>query len=237
MRKLTRTWFRPVDPGTEAFLSGPSKRVASDGQGTRLARRLLDTGIGLVFIATLGWCNHVIKGLNFEFFYLFSCAVVGWTAGKTGALVCAVVSVLFLYAADSTAESLPSKWIFLGNLLVRLLAFGATGWFAARLAGQARNLEQTVQQRTQRLQEEVGEHKETSELLLEGIQISRHLTDNIADVFWVTDPLKRKFEYVSPGFETVWGKSCASLYASPSAWLEGIHNEDRERVMSSIFTR
>jgi PAS domain S-box-containing protein len=39
--------------------------------------------------------------------------------------------------------------------------------------------------------------------------------------------------YVSPAFETIWGRTCASLYASPQSWLEAIHPEDLEMVKQS----
>jgi len=237
MLKLTRTW-QPTEPGTEANPSArPERRIRAE-QSLEASTRLIVTVMGLVFISAVGWFNlHAVKGLSFDFFYLFACAAVGWISGTTEALMCAALSCILIYFAEAPAAELSSKWIVLGNSFIRLLAFGGTGWLAGRFGGHARNLELTIQQRTQCLQKEIEEHKETSELLVEGIQISRHLTDNIADVFWVTDPLKQRFEYVSPGFETVWGKSCSALCASASAWLEGIHHEDRDRVMHSIFTK
>jgi PAS domain S-box-containing protein len=58
----------------------------------------------------------------------------------------------------------------------------------------------------------------------------RQLAENIREVFWLTDPAKRKIFYVSPAYEEIWGRSCESLYASPREWVEAIHPDDRERV-------
>ncbi len=61
----------------------------------------------------------------------------------------------------------------------------------------------------------------------------RQLTANIDEVFWLTDPSGTEIHYVSPAFESIWGRSCADVYASPKSWMESIHPEDRtsaERV-------
>ena len=38
----------------------------------------------------------------------------------------------------------------------------------------------------------------------------RQLAENIREVFWLTDPAKRKILYVSPGYEEIWGRTCES---------------------------
>jgi histone H3/H4 len=49
-------------------------------------------------------------------------------------------------------------------------------------------LERTVKARTARLADEVEKHKETVELLQESVALFKQVTENITDVFWVTDP-------------------------------------------------
>jgi PAS domain S-box-containing protein len=56
-------------------------------------------------------------------------------------------------------------------------------------------------------------------------------------VFWVTDGTRSRVEYISPGFERVWGKACRELYDSPGVWVERIHPEDRQRILRAMFTR
>jgi diguanylate cyclase (GGDEF)-like protein/PAS domain S-box-containing protein len=61
----------------------------------------------------------------------------------------------------------------------------------------------------------------------------RQFTANIDEVFWLTDPSGVELQYVSPAYESIWGRSCADLYANPKSWIESIHPEDRasaERV-------
>lgn len=62
----------------------------------------------------------------------------------------------------------------------------------------------------------------------------RQLAESISQVFWLTDPDKREMIYVSPAYETIWGRSCAELKQCPKAWLEAVHPDDRARVIEAI---
>lgn len=62
------------------------------------------------------------------------------------------------------------------------------------------------------------------------------LAESIGAVFWMTDPAKTRMIYVSPGYDKVWGRSGASLYESPSAWLDSVHPEDRNRITDAALT-
>ena len=53
----------------------------------------------------------------------------------------------------------------------------------------------------------------------------------------MTDVTQGKVLYVSPAFETIWGRSCASLYDSPRLWMESVHPDDRERVEQAAYLR
>ncbi len=65
----------------------------------------------------------------------------------------------------------------------------------------------------------------------------RQVVENIHEVFWVTDPAKNQVLYISPAYEAVWGRTCASLYAAPRSWLDAIHPEDQERVLRAAESR
>lgn len=52
----------------------------------------------------------------------------------------------------------------------------------------------------------------------------------IEQVVWLRDSSGRIL-YVNPAFETVWGRSVASLYADPNILIESVHPEDRVQVM------
>ncbi len=63
------------------------------------------------------------------------------------------------------------------------------------------------------------------------------VTDNIREVFWLTDRSKNELLYVSPGYAEIWGRSADALYASPQLWIESIHSEDRQRVTEAVHTK
>ncbi|HUJ58353.1 MAG TPA: PAS domain S-box protein [Kofleriaceae bacterium] len=58
----------------------------------------------------------------------------------------------------------------------------------------------------------------------------RDVTEAIREVFWLTDPTKQEMLYISPAYEAIWGRSCASLLAKPTDWLDAVHRDDRARV-------
>lgn len=65
----------------------------------------------------------------------------------------------------------------------------------------------------------------------------RELAENINEVFWITDPAKQRMLYISPAYERIWGRTCASLYERPQGWLEAIHPDDRMRVRAAMLTK
>lgn len=62
----------------------------------------------------------------------------------------------------------------------------------------------------------------------------RQLAENIHEVFWITDPNKQEILYVSPAYEGIWGRTCASAYAEPRSWLDAIHPDDRPRLQAAL---
>lgn len=65
----------------------------------------------------------------------------------------------------------------------------------------------------------------------------RQIAENIPEVFWMTNLEKTEIIYVSPGYEKIWGRGCASLYADPREWGMAIHPEDRTRVWTSALEK
>ena len=62
----------------------------------------------------------------------------------------------------------------------------------------------------------------------------RQLAESVRECFWVTEVGTWEVLYVSPAYERIWGQKCSHLYASPQAWLDGIHPNDRDRVASAF---
>lgn len=63
-----------------------------------------------------------------------------------------------------------------------------------------------------------------------GENIVRLITENSRVVFWAADGTGSRILHVSPNYEEIYGRSCASLYADPDSWHEGVHPEDAARV-------
>lgn len=84
---------------------------------------------------------------------------------------------------------------------------------------------------------DITARKLAEESLRESETRFRQLAENIQEVFWMTDLTKNQMIYISPGYEKIWGRSCAELYHSPKLWLEAIHSEDRARVETAILTK
>lgn len=76
--------------------------------------------------------------------------------------------------------------------------------------------------------------KRTEQALREREEMFRQITENIQEVFWIVSPDWNQIIYISPAYETIWGRSCESLYEQPDSWLEGIHEADREQVLAEV---
>jgi two-component system, cell cycle sensor histidine kinase and response regulator CckA len=61
----------------------------------------------------------------------------------------------------------------------------------------------------------------------------RQLAENIGEVFWMIDLTKREVLYVSPAYETVWGRTCESLLEQPQSFFEAVHPDDYARVLGA----
>ena len=81
---------------------------------------------------------------------------------------------------------------------------------------------------------ESAERRRGQTALLESEARFRELAESIREVFWVTDPQKHSMLYISPQYETVWGRPVAELLAEPMIWLETVHPDDRPRVREAV---
>ncbi|HET6370485.1 MAG TPA: PAS domain S-box protein [Nitrospiria bacterium] len=65
----------------------------------------------------------------------------------------------------------------------------------------------------------------------------RQVTENIAEVFWMTSVDKSQMIYISPAYEAIWGRSRQTLFERPTSWMDAIHPEDRDRVRSAALQK
>lgn len=80
---------------------------------------------------------------------------------------------------------------------------------------------------------DITERKQAEEIVRQSDDRFRELAENINEVFWMVDPTRKKMLYISPAYERIWGQSTAHLYDAPEAWLDAVHQEDRERVLQA----
>lgn len=86
------------------------------------------------------------------------------------------------------------------------------------------------------LKEDVTRDKQVEREASESAQRFEQLVQHIDEVFWMTDKPTTQMPYVSPTYEAIWGRTCASLLASPNSWLDAVHPEDRERALQASRT-
>lgn len=82
---------------------------------------------------------------------------------------------------------------------------------------------------------DISSRKRIEEALRESEDKFRQLAENIHAVFWMMDAQTQQVLYVSNAYETLWQKSCESLYQNPLDWLEAIHPNDRQRIETVFF--
>lgn len=93
---------------------------------------------------------------------------------------------------------------------------------------------QSMQKRIDQMEQELQTAKSLQQELLESQSRFREVTDNIQQVFWMTDPLKNNMLFLSKAYETIWGKTCQSALDDPISFINSIHPEDRERVFAAF---
>ncbi len=82
-----------------------------------------------------------------------------------------------------------------------------------------------------------AERRRIEEALRDSEERFRQLAENIQEVFWMTEPATRQVVYVSPVYQQIWGRTCASLYESVTTWEESLHPDDRERILEASATK
>ncbi|HVK56487.1 MAG TPA: EAL domain-containing protein [Burkholderiales bacterium] len=70
--------------------------------------------------------------------------------------------------------------------------------------------------------------------LSESEQRFRQLAENIQEAFFLANPTFTEMLYMSPAYETLWGRSCESLYAEPQSWTGAIFPDDRAAVLDNL---
>jgi len=84
------------------------------------------------------------------------------------------------------------------------------------------------------LRRALARSQEAEEALRDSESRFRQLAGAIPEVFFLVGVEPRETLYVSPAFETVWGRPTESALAEQEAWQLGVHPEDRQRVAGEL---
>ena len=74
------------------------------------------------------------------------------------------------------------------------------------------------------------ERQQTHQALQENEARFQELTAHIDEVVYRFDAETTRVDYVSPAYETVWGRSCESLYADTRTIRDSVHPDDRQKI-------
>jgi PAS domain S-box-containing protein len=130
-------------------------------------------------------------------------------------------------AGMRTGETMPP-------VRVRILRFDGT---ELEIEGAAALLSDESGRPTQMVIRDITERRRAETALRRSEERFRQLADTIHEVFWMSNADASVIEYVSPAYESIWGRTCESLYAMPEQWIEAIHELDRNRVLGDALPK
>ena len=84
------------------------------------------------------------------------------------------------------------------------------------------------------LAQDISDRKRAEEQLRRSEEQFRALAENIREVFFIYTLEPFQVTYLSPAYETTWGRPRQEIYDRPSVWIDYFHPDDRERVIRSF---
>jgi PAS domain S-box-containing protein len=65
----------------------------------------------------------------------------------------------------------------------------------------------------------------------------RQISETLQDVVFLTDTELTAILFVNAAYEEIWGRPREELYRDPMAFMQGVHPDDRARVMAALTSR
>ena len=81
---------------------------------------------------------------------------------------------------------------------------------------------------------DISQRKQAEAALRASDERFQQMADNIQEVYWMLDAETKHVLYVNPAYETITGRSLASLRDNPASYQEAFHPEDRVRVLTRL---
>jgi len=82
---------------------------------------------------------------------------------------------------------------------------------------------------------DVSERKVSEEALRASQARFQQMADSIDDVFWLYDVKSNSWDYVSPAYEKIWGKSLEALKRNPQELFYNLDPDDRARLRELLI--
>ncbi len=73
---------------------------------------------------------------------------------------------------------------------------------------------------------DITSQKQAAEALQDSEKKFRQIAENVQELFWIFSRDFSEAIYISPAYETLWGRSVESVYREPSSFVEAVHPED-----------
>lgn len=77
---------------------------------------------------------------------------------------------------------------------------------------------------------DINSLKSAEEELIRTQKRFQNLVENISGVYWVNDLESQRTLYISPSYETVWGRKCEDLYRDPADFIQSVHPDDLKKL-------
>ncbi len=82
---------------------------------------------------------------------------------------------------------------------------------------------------------DITNRKRAEQALKQSEEKFRGITEVVPEAFFIYSAQTSQYEYLSPAFEEMFGRSLADHYENPALWYESVHPDDRQRVAEDIF--